>query len=146
MKTHDANICEEYQNQFDLSELGLRHLVQDERQNLERHFEDCDHCRKWLSDWELIKLSTRDLSQLEVPSTVMAGIMSKLAVPPERVLVPAVSEVVIGGAGFGVLLLASAYYSAENPDGLAAWCVSFCLLICAHYFFSFTSRRVQVAS
>jgi hypothetical protein len=145
MNAQDAKICDEFQNQFDLCELGLRHFGQDERKQLERHFEKCDRCQRWLSDWELIKLSTRELTQLEVPDTVLAGIMTKLEPAPALAKLPMSvnSDVLFGGAGLCVLLLASIFYASEGTEGAVSWCLSFVILLCAHYFFN--SRKTGVA-
>jgi hypothetical protein len=143
MNTYDAKICDEFQNQFDLCELGLKQLSPDERKPLERHIEDCKACQKWLSDWELIKLSTHQLSQLEVPDTVLSGIMTKLEPARSELSMPVKSDFLLGAAGLGVLLVSSVCYAAEGTDGVMSWCLSFVVLLFAHYLLN--SRKMGVA-
>lgn len=74
----DNQMCNDAQEQFDIHELGLAPLDPIARRQMEQHFESCEPCRTWLSNWELIKLDTRELSQLEVPLTVLSSIMSEI--------------------------------------------------------------------
>src|SRR5450432_1146706 len=77
--------CNDAQEQFDIHELGLGPLDANAKKQMERHFEDCEPCQKWLADWELIKLDTRELIQLEVPSTVLSSIMANIEPAPSEV-------------------------------------------------------------
>jgi hypothetical protein len=144
MNTYDAKICDQVQNQFDLCELGLRQLEADERKLLERHFESCKPCQKWLADWELIKLNTRELTQLEVPDSVLAGVMKGLE--PGRLALPTLpkSDLLLGGAGLCVLFLTSIFYAAEGAEGAISWGLSFLLLLVAHYLLNLQKPGVAV--
>ena len=142
----DTHLCSQLQEQFDYYELGLGPLLPETKNQMEKHFESCDHCQKWLSEWELIKLDTRLLDQLEVPSTVLANIMSQIE--PAQVAVPLTvtsptlfkSDLLIALVALGSLLFAWLRYASEGFEGTAAWCFSFIVLFAVHYMFQTLSQ------
>ena len=134
--------CDQAQEQFDVHELGLGPLDPAARKQMELHFDDCQPCRKWLSDWELIKLDTHELVQLEVPSTVLSSIMAKIEPAPSEVasfediiaMVPILrSDALIAVIAFAALLLAGFHYASEGFEGTAAWCAGFIVLFLANH-------------
>jgi hypothetical protein len=137
--------CNKIQEQFDLCELGLEQFDHTARKHMELHIESCSHCKQWLSEWELIKLETQQLPQLEVPDLVLANIMSKIEPPPQVVPKFAKTDLLLAAAGLAMLLFSSMHYAADGLEGGMTWCLCFLILLAASQIFKFTGQEMDYA-
>ncbi len=131
MKTHSSNDCEEFQKHFDLLELSSSKLSESERKLIVDHTTTCLGCERWLKDWELITKISSKMPQLEVPEFVLKNIMSAVEATTEVSIKEKTikADVIWLIAGFGTLLLTSAYLGADSPEGVASWSLSFIIVI-----------------
>ncbi|HEY9682830.1 MAG TPA: hypothetical protein V6C86_14740 [Oculatellaceae cyanobacterium] len=165
--------CSDAQERFDTHELGLAPIGTEEKRQMEQHFKTCEPCQKWLSQWELIKLEAHGLEQLEVPSSVLASIMTKideapvlipqvqdsLAVTPAAIAVGAhtpspvtnlpakaqtfQSDLLVACSALALLIAASLHYASESLEGTASWCFSFAVLFAIQHFLRGNAQEPQ---
>jgi hypothetical protein len=146
MKSDKPNSsCDEIQNQFDLCELGLGQFDLSARKQMESHIGSCDQCKKWLSDWELIKLETQQLPQLEAPTSIVANVMSKIETTPKPVPTFAVSDLLLTVAGLALLIFSSRHYGADGIEGSMAWCLCFLILFAVSQIFKVKGQETDYA-
>lgn len=169
--TSISQSCVDAQERFDTHELGLAPLGTEEKRQMEQHFKTCEPCQKWLSQWELIKLEAHGLELLEVPSSVMASIMTKideapglvpqmqdsLAIAPAAAAVGTLSQVtnlsakaqtfqsdlLVACSALALLIAASLHYASESLEGTASWCFSFAVLFAIQYFLRGNAQEPQ---
>ncbi len=131
MHTHRPTQCHEMRNRFDLSDLRLTEMNEEEKARIENHFQTCKHCQSWMSEWELIKFEVRELPELAVPDSVLANVMAQVNAAVERSFF---EEFGLALSAFAFLLVALSMFAGEAPDGMLSWCVSFIILLAMHQF------------